>query len=95
MVPSVINDNYNKHEKLGNISIMALTPKEKRAKEALSRLLTEKNKECASVIEEILNKIYADIKGLIPRGIRLTAQDACLSVCRCFRTAVRAVAELF
>jgi hypothetical protein len=41
---------------------MALTPKEKRAKEALSRLLTEKNKECASVIEEILNKIYADIK---------------------------------
>jgi hypothetical protein len=56
------NDNYNKHEKLGNISIMALTPKEKRAKEALSRLLTEKNKECSSVIEEILNKIYADIK---------------------------------
>jgi hypothetical protein len=41
---------------------MALTPKEKRAKDALSRLLTEKNKECARIIEEILNKIYADIK---------------------------------
>jgi hypothetical protein len=29
------NDNYNKHEKLGNISIMALTPKEKKSKRSV------------------------------------------------------------
>jgi hypothetical protein len=53
---------YNKHEKRGNISINILTPKEKRVKEALSRLLGEKNKEYTKIIEDIMEKIYADIK---------------------------------
>jgi dUTPase len=56
------NYTYNKHEKRGNVSINVLTPKEKRVKEALSRLLVEKNKECTKKIEEIMEKMYADIK---------------------------------
>jgi hypothetical protein len=39
-----------------------LSPREKRAKEALVRLITEKNRECSLIIEEILEKLYTDIK---------------------------------
>ena len=56
------NDTYEKHEKLGNISVNMLSQKEQRAHEALMRLITEKNKECTIIIENILEKTYADIK---------------------------------
>jgi hypothetical protein len=56
------NKNYNKYESQGKISISMLSPREKRAKEALMRLVTEKNRECSLIIEEILEKLYTDIK---------------------------------
>ena len=56
------NRNYNRYEKEGAISVGMLSPREKRAKEALMRLVTEKNRECSLIIEEILEKLYTDIK---------------------------------
>jgi len=56
------NFTYDKHEKKGNVSINVLTPREKRVKEALMRLVVEKNKECSKVIESIMERMYSDIK---------------------------------
>ena len=41
---------------------MSLTPKERKAREAHLALVAEKTKNCSKKIEEILEKIYSDIK---------------------------------
>jgi hypothetical protein len=56
------NSNYEKEKKSGKTSCMSLTLKERKAREAHLALVAEKTKNCSKKIEEILEKIYSDIK---------------------------------
>jgi hypothetical protein len=56
------NSNYEKEKKSGKTSCMSLTLKERKAREAHLALVAEKTKNCSKKIEEILEKIYPDIK---------------------------------
>jgi hypothetical protein len=56
------NSNYEKEKKRGKTSCMSLTLKERKAREAHLALVAEKTKNCSKKIEEILEKIYSDIK---------------------------------
>jgi hypothetical protein len=77
------NKNYNKYKSQGKILIGMLSPREKRAKEALMRLVTEKNRECSLIIEEILEKLYTDIKDTqLYRKVRNSLVEACKELSR-------------